>query len=394
MRVVPLVCVLAGCGQETGINRILTPPEVWITIPEPQQRFRIGSDVGFEGTVLDTFDDIDTLDITWILDGELALAPTARRAAAQQVTLDLDIADLALGEHLIQLAAVDTDGMEALTGVPFLVDGALSAPVVTIDAPDAGALFAPGEEITFRGSATDNNTDPDALAFAWFSSVDGARRGAISGGGQSVLFDSDLSTGTHEIVLQAMDRDGETGEARITVSVGELGEAAKPGDLVFSEFMINPEVVDDELGEWVELYNTSGFALDIGGYTFRDDDVDRFELEGPLVVAPHDTVVLCAEMATARNGGVPCDGPFMRLTSGALALGNNTDEVILERPDGIVIDQVIYERSWFRAGVAIGLDPSRISADNNDTESDWCDQTTVITTGGEPGTPGRTNDPC
>lgn len=394
MRFLLFVPLWAACTPEKSINRILSPPEVSIETPTPDQRVRVGDDILFEGTVFDTFDTVDALEISWIVDGGARFAPTERIAARNQVTLALELDGLALGPHLLQLHAVDSDGMEGITGVPFVLDGAISAPTVSIDAPDTGSLFAPGEEITFRGSATDNNTEPDDLDFAWFSDREGPRPGAISGGGQSVLFEDALSPGTHLITLQATDRDGEVGEDRIEVSIGELEGPAQPGDLVFSELMIDPEVVDDERGEWVELYNTAGYAIDVGGYTFRDDDLDRFELEGPLVVAPHDTIVLCAEMDRARNGGVPCDGPFMRLTSGALALGNSGDEVILERPDGVVIDRVVYARSWFRAGVAIGLDPDEIDADNNDTESDWCDQTTVITSGGEPGTPGRTNDPC
>ena len=51
---------------------------------------------------------------------------------------------------------------------------------------------------------------------------------------------------------------------------------AKPGDLVFSELMINPEVVDDENGEWVELYNTAGYPIDVAGYSFHDLDYDAY----------------------------------------------------------------------------------------------------------------------
>ena len=105
-------------------------------------------------------------------------------------------------------------------------------------------------------------------------------------------------------------------------------------------------------------------------------------------------VVLCADVSPASNGGVTCDGPFKRKSADALALGNGSDEVILSRSDGVVIDEVFYTQDWFSIGAAIGLDPDFLSADNNDTASNWCDQTTVTTSGGEPGTPGWENDPC
>ena len=389
-------CVLpwswAPVLKKNNLNRILRPPEVTIDVPSPGDRVRKGAPARFEGTAIDSFDQAEDMVITWILDQDTPLSPTS--VEGDLVTLDLDLEELSLGEHLMQLQAVDQDDMEAIIGIPFLVDGAISAPLVEIESPETGTLFAVDEQITFLGAAEDNNTEPDDLVFAWFSDLDGPLTGAISQKGRSVLITDRLVAGTHQISLEATDGDGEVGRDEITISVGDLMEPVQRGDVVFSELMINPQIVDDNVGEWVELYNAANYAVDVGGYTFRDNDSDNFTLEGPLLVAPGDYIVLCANMDLQLNGGVACDGPFRRKKSGALALGNNGDEVILERPDGVVIDEVVYSRSWFSAGIAIGVDPGALGADNNDAASDWCNQTTVITGGGEPGTPGRDNDPC
>ncbi len=170
---------------------------------------------------------------------------------------------------------------------------------------------------------------------------------------------------------------------------------AEPGDLVFSELMINPEVVDDELGEWVELYNTAGHPVDVAGYAFHDLDYDSWELTGPFVVPAHGYFVMCAETAVDLNGGVPCDGWFQRVSlGGGLALANSPDEVVLTRPDGVEIDRLEYDDTWFTNGVAMGVDPLELDALGNDDPTVWCDQQTVIALGGEPGTPGEPNDPC
>ena len=167
------------------------------------------------------------------------------------------------------------------------------------------------------------------------------------------------------------------------------------GDLVFSEFMVNPQVVADEVGEWVELYNTSGAPIDVTGYSFHDDDADNWVLEGPLVVGAHDYLVLCADLNPSVNGGVPCDGWFLRDPLGeGLALANNPDELVLSRPDGVQIDWVHYEPSWFQAGAASGVNPDQLEGGANDYAEAWCVQTTVMTSGGEPGTPGVENDAC
>ncbi|MEL6342060.1 MAG: lamin tail domain-containing protein [Myxococcota bacterium] len=385
---------LLACQQDTNINRIRTAPEAEITWPEPQSIIRQGEgDILFSAIATDSFDASPNLDLTWTLD-DGAETFTTEADTDGQSTLPLNVDGLELGEHKIELVVTDSDDMTATVGLTWLLQGPISAPTVEITAPDDGAFFAPGEEIAFRGIAEDEGTDPDDLDFAWSSDRDGELDGALSGNGESALFIDDLSTGTHEITLTVTDPDDDQAIDTISVSIGDVVDPAEPGDLVFSEMMINPQVVSDEAGEWVELYNTASYAIDVAGYTFKDNDFDTYILEGPLLVAGKDYIVLCADTNPSRNGGVSCDGAFKRATSDALALGNNTDEVILERPDGVVIDQVFYDSRWFTAGVATGLDPDFLDADVNDTNDRWCDQTTVISSGGEPGTPGRENDDC
>jgi hypothetical protein len=197
------------------------------------------------------------------------------------------------------------------------------------------------------------------------------------------------------ITLSATDTDGETGAASITITVAALITVAEPGDLVFSEMMVNPQVVADEVGEWVELYNTSGAPIQVTGYNFRDDDTDSWILEGVMIVEPYSYFVLCANTDSDLNGGVPCNAWFKRSTQGdGLALANNPDELVLARPDGVEIDWLHYTNEWWVAGASIGVDPDFLDGGANDDVTHWCAQTTVMTSGGEAGTPGVENDPC
>ena len=386
-----------GCENDQSINRIRTPPIAQITWPAPSSTLRQGEGPQpFNGTVYDEYDPAPSLDVRWIIDDDEEAAISAEADEDGFLVLDLDVDSMDVGEHLTELMVVDSDGEMDIFGMTWFLKGPISAPDVEILDPEDGAFFEPGEEITFRGEATDEGTeDLSSLVFVWTSSlVADPLEGAISADGQSVLFTDSLPEGSHTITLTATDLDGEVGEDSIQINIGEVVEPAQPGDLVFSEMMINPEIVQDEVGEWVELYNTASYAIDVAGYTFRDDDYDEYELEGPLLVAGNDFIVLCADTSPSRNGGVPCDGAFKRASADALALGNNSDEVILARPDGVIIDAVYYDREWFTKGVAIGLDPDEVDADTNDSPDSWCDQTTVMTSGGEPGTPGRRNDNC
>lgn len=179
--------------------------------------------------------------------------------------------------------------------------------------------------------------------------------------------------------------------------VVEIIDDPKVGDLIFSEIMVQPKEVADVDGEWVELYNTSGYGIQIQGYSFHDDDFDKYVIEDDYVVMPGDYLVLCANVDATKNGGVPCDVGFNRTTmggDGAMALGNNGDEVVLSLPDGTEIDWLYYDAKWYVDGVASGLDPDHLDGEENNQLMYWCEQTTVVSTGGEPGTPGRINDDC
>lgn len=387
---------LTGCKSDQGVAIIPSPPEVTLEAVDGVQRQGEGP-VPLLGTVWDKHDLPEELQLTWELD-EVPLGEATAQADGT-VTLDLDIDALGFGPHTVRLLAIDSDGDQGDAMVELEVWGPLGAPMVQITDPASGSTFLPMQAITFQGEASDASTSADELAFAWDSSVDGPLSGELSADGRSVLVTDALSDGTHTITLTVTDTDGEIGTDSIELTVGEpLVEDpidAEPGDLVFSEMMINPEAVADEVGEWVELYNTAGYPIEIAGYTFRDDDYDYWVLEGSMVVEPHDYFVLCADLNPAVNGGVPCDGWFLRdPDTPGLALANGPDEVVLMRPDGAEIDWLYYDDDWFDSGVAIGVDPSHLDSGANDDRSHWCAQQTVVLSTGEPATPGAENDPC
>lgn len=386
-----LLVLLAACGSDSKIDRVRQDPTAAILSPEEGAVFREGAgDVLLVGEVGDSHDAPAALTATWTVDGA---ATSATPDADGRV--ELTLAGLAQGDHAAILHVVDGDGDEAEVAVAFEVAGPLGAPVVAITEPADGTTADVGAVLAFRGEATDTTTPAHELAFTWSSDLQGELPDAISGNGESALLIDSLVAGTHTVTLAATDGDGEVGTDSVVVTIEEAVVVAEPGDLVFSELMIDPEVVDDEIGEWVELYNTGSAPIDIGGYTFRDDDVDAWELEGPLLVAGGDYVVLCASLDVAVNGGVPCDGWFAREASGGgLALANGPDEVVLARPDGVEIDGLHYDEAWIDKGVALGVDPAFREGGANDDRTHWCAQTTVVSAGGEPGTPGLDNDAC
>lgn len=388
------VLFLVGCGSDSDIKRVNQPPTVEITAPAQAEAFRQGAGLLIlTGLVGDSFDEPQGLLVRLaVADAEpVDLTPEPDGSVSVEVDVDL----LAVGSVTLVLSATDSDGETTTDAVTVVIGGPLGVPTVEITLPSDGAVYLLGAPVAFRGHAADLSTPPDDLTFTWSSSLDGVLPDPVSADGDSAVFADALSVGAHTITLTAQDTDGEIGADSITVVVEQEDVIAEPGDLVFSEMMVNPEAVEDDVGEWVELYNTSGSSIDLGSYTFRDDDVDAWILEGPLLVGPHDYVVLCANVDIATNGGVPCDGWFYRDSTGAgLALANGVDELVLARPDGVEIDWLHYDETWYTPGVGLGLDPGYLTGADNDDVSRWCDQVTLLEGVAEIGTPGAVNDPC
>lgn len=384
---------LSACSNENDLNRQRQPPTADIVDPLDGASFRQGTGaVALTGLASDSYDEPSSLLVTFTAgDLELPVATDSEGVATSSLSID----DLALGALHVVLTVTDTDGESATDSIDLWVGGPLGAPTVDIVLPEDGAVYALTDSINFMGEASDATTAPDDLSFAWSSDLDGDLAGAVSSDGVSLLFVAGLSAGLHTVTLLATDDDGEIGSDSISVTVEAEPVEVEPGDLIFSEMMVNPSAVEDEQGEWVELYNTSGAGIDVAGYTFRDDDVDAWVLEGPLVVDAYSYIVLCADVDPLLNGGVPCDGWFNRDSTGkGLALANGEDELVLTRPDGIEIDWLHYDSTWYTAGIALGLAPDWLEGGANDDVTHWCNQSTITAPMTEPGTPGQANDAC
>ena len=306
-----VLLILSACGTENRLETHVVPPVAVILAPSLDALFRQSDGtINLLGEATDSKDGPPDLRASWSVDvGEGVEASVGED---DRVHGELDAGSLEVGTHLLTLRVEDSDDASTEAIISFVVEGPLESPTVEITAPSDGASFDAAEVVTFQGTGSDSWTPAGELVFAWSSDRDGDLAGAISADGNSVLVTSELTEGFHTITLDATDGDGHVGADSIDIIVAPQIVQPDPGDLVFSEMMINPDLVNDEVGEWVELYNTSGSTLDIGGYTFRDDDVDAWVLAGPLLVQPHDFVVLCADLDPSINGGVDCDGSVAR----------------------------------------------------------------------------------
>jgi len=167
-----------------------------------------------------------------------------------------------------------------------------------------------------------------------------------------------------------------------------------PGDVIITEIMQNPDAVFDTVGEYIEVYNTRDFPIDLNGWEILDDGADYHKIEngGPLVVEPQGFLVLALSDITLLNGGFDADYKY----ASSILLGNGADEVILSS-EGVISDTVAYDGGPVfpdPSGSSMNLDPAAFDDGANDDGANWCETPTAQLPGGDFGTPGEPNEDC
>ena len=189
--------------------------------------------------------------------------------------------------------------------------------------------------------------------------------------------------------------DAGTTDTKPDTTLPPIGPDLKAGDLVITELMFNPYgagAVSDDLGEWVELYNTLDKAVDLGGAQIKSPgDSQAFTIPGKTVVPAKGYIVLGSSNDVAKNGGVTVAAVW----GTTIKLTNVTDGVSLET-NGVVVDAIAYDQSkgWPNLnGVSLSLSPSATDAAKNDNPVSWCGANSAMAST-DKATPGKANDEC
>ncbi len=167
----------------------------------------------------------------------------------------------------------------------------------------------------------------------------------------------------------------------------------KAGAVLISEIHKDPSAVSDTAGEWIEFYNTTPQAIDIEGWVLSDLGSNATVLDNGgagILVPQRGYVVVARELDPSLNGGVVAAAAYSQFT-----LSNGDDEVVLSRPNGLLVDEVHYDDvSWPDvAGATLQLSNVRLGPLWNDDPSHWCAATQPYGSG-DLGTPGVKNDDC
>lgn len=192
------------------------------------------------------------------------------------------------------------------------------------------------------------------------------------------------------------DNCGACGRSCVGATGGcKNGNCVSTGDLVITELLVNANDGNGDMaGEYIEICNPTSEAIDIRGWTLRDDGTDNHTILDvpfvPLLVPAGSFAVL----AQAPDYLTLC-GADALYKYADLSLGNSGDEVELAL-GSCVVDRVVYPASFDVVGVAQQLSADAMDATSNDDIGAWCNTSTSPFPNlcNEIGSPGAANEVC
>ncbi len=363
--------------SEVGSDSVLvegSPPEITGATLGPSPAYEVSTLTCAAEGWFDPDDDAEGYTYAWLVNG----SPIAATVAT------LDGADFDR-DDIVQCEVTPDDG--SLVGEPMLSNAVL----IENSAPGApGVLVSPspsasvGQSLLCTPSGGSDDDPGDAIEYVLTWLLDGAPAPAWDG------IDTIPATTTtlgDEWTCVVAATDGTATSATASASTTVLPAV---GDVVISEYMQEPTAVSDVAGEWLEIYNASGAALDLDGFELLDDGGDSHLIAGTLIVPAAGRLVLGKNADFGSNGGVSVDYEYSGFSL------DNTDEIVIAF-GALEIDRVDYAWSGGLNGHSASLDPALglPSALVNDSPSSWCGSSIPLgSPGSDFGTPGTTNDSC
>lgn len=117
----------------------------------------------------------------------------------------------------------------------------------------------------------------------------------------------------------------------------------QPGDIVINEIFPDPEPqVSLPNAEFIELYNSSSSAINLGGWIFSD--LTSSVTLPPFNLLPDSFVILCS----GSNAGLFGSYGSVIAVSSFPSLNNSGDLITLKSPDQTVISEVNYTDAWYQ----------------------------------------------
>ncbi|HEY7371873.1 MAG TPA: hypothetical protein VIF57_06810, partial [Polyangia bacterium] len=195
---------------------------------------------------------------------------------------------------------------------------------------------------------------------------------------------------------------GSGGTGGTVVPMGVTPSVA--GQIVITELMHNTNTINDDDGEWIEVYNPSPtVTYDLLGCEVADSSPPGNIINVNLVMAPmtFKTMAVSAQPGFTPDYVYTPPPPAGMLPMPVVKFDNQAGDGAQIRCGGVMIDLFSYPSSLAPgAGHSFSVDPDHYSAVDNDNMANWClARDTMAGDAYEPsgpnyGTPGRANTQC
>ena len=255
-----------------------------------------------------------------------------------------------------------------------------SAPLVTIESPAAGSVFAEGEVVTVVGHVEDDRDAPTALEIVWSTDLAGTLSFKAANAAGAVVWEgSSLGVGTHKVTLRAVDSSGNKGEASVSVVINAPPNApevtidpANPvtGDALTAKIVAaatDPNRAQSEL-TYAYRWLRNGVGAGIAGTSVPAQETTKGDTWEVRVAAADGFVDGPEGAATVVIGNTPptCTAATMLPSSG----GTETTFTCScsDRADPDVADTVVDHCAFTADGSPIGTDDGACSLPSSVTK--------------------------
>ncbi len=194
-----------------GENNI---PFCEITEPVDGSAFVVGDMITFRGIGTDQDIPNNQLLVEWISDKDGTFG-TSIPSSAGEITFSAS--ELSSDAHTISLNVSDEIGAICTSQILIHIG---NLPIANIDNPLDGEIFSVGEAISFQGTATDQEDQPNEISVVWTSSIDGElEAGNVNSQNISEFVSDSLTPGLHSLDFTITDSVGLTDQDSVSFRV-------------------------------------------------------------------------------------------------------------------------------------------------------------------------------
>ena len=385
----------SGGMTEIAIEVLPTQaPVLEVLSPLDSESYYTNIPVQFSANISDAEDSPEALTVSWTsnIDGLLALSMVPDSSGYVS-----DFLSLSEGEHIISTVVEDTMNKSARAETLIRVTSENNPPSCTILEPQNGEASLAGENVLFRGEATDDDIANSALSVIWLSDKDGILMEMNpTSTGEASFSTATLSRNTHVITLKVVDDTGTECSSDIVYTIG-----SPPSFLLLSPN--NGDIFDE--GTSIEF---SGQVSDAEDQIHELNITWESSLDGMINALPPDSTGLVQFVNSSLNFGThtitatvtDTDGLYARNLFDITINGVPTPPSVLLHPDPAYttdnltatasgsIDPdgspVSYIYAWYQNGVLTSSTGSLLSSGSTTKGDNWTVRVTPtdgITTG-------------